>query len=183
MTLKRNLLALSATLLLIFNGCGSDTGADCPCTGDSCCCAGLDSECKQGYLCATDNSCKTVSQFAFTINVTGKIKSKPPTGSSWDTDGLPDPYVEVSRYGSQQCKSATADNTLEIKAECKLSTITVGTKLTLEVRDADGSKDTVIYKGGWPNGIPFSLFVASSPTSVPGSVDHTEGLSVSLKRQ
>ncbi len=178
------LLLTSMLLTLLALGCGSstDNGGDCTCTGDSCCCGGSDAECKQGYLCGGGGQCKTITQFAFTITVTGKVNSKPPKSSSWDADGLPDPYVKVLRYGSQQCKSSTANNTLDINASCKLSTLSEGTKLTVEVHDEDTSGDALIFKGGWPSGIPYSAFVDGASTKLSGTVDHTGGLSVTLKK-
>lgn len=181
-TFKYSWLLILALALMV--GCGADdSGADpCTCSGDNCCCGGQDSECKQGYLCGSGGQCKTFTQFAFTISVTGKVNSKPPKGSSWDADGLPDPYVKVLRYGSQQCKSSTVNNSLEISASCKLSTITEGTKLSVEVYDEDTSGDTMIFKGGWPSGIPSAAF-GGAPSKLSAAVDHTDGgVTVTLKK-
>ena len=184
----RHLLIPCAMIVLVAAGCdpspesGDDAGAQCSCTGDSCCCGGMDTECKQGYLCATGGHCKTITQFSFTITVTGTINAKAPKGSAWDSDGLPDPYVKVLRYGSQQCKTPAAKDTLEISASCKLSTITEGTKLSVEVHDEDAAGDTLIFKGGWPTGVPLSAFTGA-PSKLSGAVDYTSGgVSVSLKK-
>lgn len=184
----RHMSILATLLVFLVAGCGADDGTGdggsaCTCTGSACCCGGLDTECEMGYLCAPDRHCKTVTNFSFTIVVTGKINVKPPKGSSWDTDGLPDPYVKVLRYGSQQCKSAAVKNTLEINASCKLSTVTEGTKLSIEAHDEDTAGDTMIFKGGWANGIPFSVFLTgAAPSQISGAVDHTSGVKVSFKR-
>jgi len=202
------LAALTCVLLLASGGACSDDGAPGPgvdaradtgadvgadshgfrcgfCSGDNCCCSGLDSECKSGYLCWRDAICEPVNVFSFDTTVYGKIKDPPPAtvGTSWDADGLPDPYV-VIRRGTQELYRSTADqDTLDISAFTTLSGLSPGQAILIEVFDEDGASDTLVYRGGWPGGIPHDVFLNPLSIQLPTTVDHTTGMHLQLQKK